>query len=45
VNARYLSRGRSKRDGNQTIEAEQLQDTRRGPEFVLPSISYVGLYY
>lgn len=44
-NARYVSRGRSKHDGNQTNEAEQLQDARRGPEFVLPSVSYMGFYY
>jgi hypothetical protein len=44
-NALYVSRGRSKHDGNQTIEPEQLEDTRRGLEIVLHSVSYVGLYY
>jgi len=42
-NAQYVSRGLSKRDGNQTIAPEQLEDTRRGPEFMLPSVSYMGL--
>jgi len=44
-NGWYVSRGRSKHYGNQTIEPEQLENTIRGPEFVLPSVSYVGLYY
>jgi hypothetical protein len=40
-NAPYRSHDYSKDGGNQTVESEESQDTRVGPEFVLYFVSYM----
>lgn len=40
-NALYRSHDHSKDGGNRTVESEESQDTRVGPEFVLHFVSYM----